>query len=150
MDQDEDEEDFDEEEEDSDEDLDHDELILGNTTDVIISLAKALGNQMIPFLQMLAPPLVEYLNEDHPRSDHTMVVGCLAEVFNVCPAAIPAMFEDYMNVLMKMCGTEDGGLNRNVAYGIGVLAKRSPLELFGNHTGTALTMTKTMWQNSEE
>ena len=43
MDQDEDE-NSDEYGEEDDEDLDHDELILGNTTDVIISLAKALGN----------------------------------------------------------------------------------------------------------
>jgi hypothetical protein len=36
----------DSEEEDSDdeEDLDHDEIILGNTTDVVIALSKALGD----------------------------------------------------------------------------------------------------------
>jgi hypothetical protein len=33
-----------EEEEDEDDDIDHDEIILGNTTDVIIAMAKALGN----------------------------------------------------------------------------------------------------------
>ena len=33
-----------EEESDEDEDLDHDEIILGNTTDVIIALSKALGD----------------------------------------------------------------------------------------------------------
>lgn len=129
--------------------MDHDEIILGNTTDVMISLAKALGNQFIPYLQMLAPSLVNYLSDEHPRSDHTMVVGCLAEIFNVCPSAIPAMFEDYIQLLMKMSITDDGALNRNVAYGIGVLAKKTePAVTFANHVGTALTMTKTMFQNS--
>jgi len=80
-----------------------------------------------------------------------MVVGCLAEIFNVCPVAIPAMFEDYFQVLMKMCGTDDGQMNRNVAYGIGVLAKRTePAATFANHVGTSLTITRLMYQNSQE
>ena len=33
-----------EDQSDSDEDLDHDEIILGNATDVIISVSKALGD----------------------------------------------------------------------------------------------------------
>jgi hypothetical protein len=37
-------EDEEEEDEDDDEDLDHDEIILGNTTDVISELAHALGD----------------------------------------------------------------------------------------------------------
>jgi uncharacterized membrane protein len=95
--------------------------------------------------------MVTYLDDEHPRSDHTMVVGCLAEIFNVCPQAIPAMFEDYIQVLMKMSVTNDGNLNRNVAYGIGVLAKRTePATVFANHVGTALSMTKMMYAASEE
>lgn len=38
-----------EEDEDDEEDLDHDEIILGNTTDLIISLSKALGDQFLPY-----------------------------------------------------------------------------------------------------
>lgn len=34
----------DEEEEEDEEDLDHDEIILGNTTDLIIDLSKCLGD----------------------------------------------------------------------------------------------------------
>jgi hypothetical protein len=61
------------------------------------------------------------------------------------------MFEDYIKVLMKMSVTNDGNLNRNVAYGIGVLAKRTePATLFANHVGTALSMTKMMYAASEE
>ena len=33
-----------EEEEENEEDLDHDEIILGNTTDVIIAMSKVLGD----------------------------------------------------------------------------------------------------------
>lgn len=35
---------------DSDEDIDHDEIILGNTTDVIMSIAKAFGDSFVPYL----------------------------------------------------------------------------------------------------
>jgi len=37
-------EDDEEDEEDDDEDMDHDEIILGNTTDLIIEMARALGD----------------------------------------------------------------------------------------------------------
>jgi hypothetical protein len=47
----------------SDEDLDHDEIILGNTTDVIISIAKAMGNSFAPYLARLAPHLVTYVSD---------------------------------------------------------------------------------------
>ena len=41
--------------EDEDEDLDHDEIILGNTTDVLISVSKAFGDAFIPKFTTVAP-----------------------------------------------------------------------------------------------
>lgn len=45
---------YDDEEENSEggdsEDLDHDELILGNTTDVIIAISAAFGDSFLPYL----------------------------------------------------------------------------------------------------
>lgn len=32
------------------EDLDHDEIILGNATDVLISVSKVLGDSFLPYL----------------------------------------------------------------------------------------------------
>jgi hypothetical protein len=55
----------DDEEEDED-DLDHDEIILGNTTDVIISMAKAMGSTFMPVLQELLPNLYPYVGDEHP------------------------------------------------------------------------------------
>lgn len=37
--------------EDDDEDLDHDEVILGNATDVLISISKALGDSFLPYFK---------------------------------------------------------------------------------------------------
>lgn len=83
-------------EEDDEEDLDHDEIILGNSTDVIMSIAKAYGDSFVPYLQRLGPKLYKYLGDDHPKSDKIMVVGCLAETFNVVPGAIGAYLNDFM------------------------------------------------------
>lgn len=44
-----------EEEDDDEDDIDHDELILGNTTDVIIQLSKLYGDQFTGILAQLAP-----------------------------------------------------------------------------------------------
>ena len=78
------EEEKDSQEEPDSEDMDHDEIILGNTTDVIISLSKAMGDSFLPYLARLGPTLVKYLDDEHPKSDKVMVIGCLAEVFNNC------------------------------------------------------------------
>jgi hypothetical protein len=44
-----------EEEEEDEEDLDHDEIILGNATDVLISVSKALGDSFLPYLAKVGP-----------------------------------------------------------------------------------------------
>ena len=76
--------------------MDHDEIILGNTTDVIIEMARALGDQFLPYLTSVGPSLVRYLDDTHPKSDIIMVIGCLAETFTSCTAAIPVYFKDFL------------------------------------------------------
>lgn len=47
------------EEEEADDGIDHDEVILGNTTDLILSLARSLGNEFaVPFNEKIAQPLI--------------------------------------------------------------------------------------------
>jgi importin-4 len=90
-----------EEDDDDEEDMDHDEIILGNTTDVIIELARALGDQFLGYLTRIGPSLVRYLDDSHPKSDIVMVIGCLAETFIACTAAIPVYFKDFLQILLK-------------------------------------------------
>jgi hypothetical protein len=114
-----------EDSEDEDEDIDHDEIILGNTTDVIISLSKVYGDHFLPYLTRLGPSLVKYLDETHPKSDQQMVIGCLSETFTNCTAAIPVYFADFSRIILQFSTSEDEGINRNCAYSIGVLAEHS-------------------------
>lgn len=120
-------------EEDDDEDLDHDEIILGNSTDLIVSLSKCLQDSFMPYLQRLGPRLVKYVGDDHPKSDKIMVIGCLGETFNQCPASMTVYFNDFYQVLLKHSNSSDGSLNRNVAYAIAVCADKAPVEVFGPH-----------------
>ena len=117
--------DSDDDESDDDEDLDHDELILGNATDLCVSLAKCMQDAFLPYLQRLGPKLVKYLADDHPKSDKIMVIGCLGETFNQVPASMPIYFNDFMGVLLKHSTSSDGSLNRNVSYGIAILADKA-------------------------
>ena len=82
--------------EEDEDDLDHDEIILGNTTDVMISLARSLTDGFLPYLARLGPKLVPYLGDEHPKSDKVMAIGCLGEVLKNCPAAIIAYFNDFL------------------------------------------------------
>ncbi len=117
-------EDNDSEEDDDEEDLDHDEIILGNSTDLVNALSKAFGDQFITYFSQIAPRLVKYLGDSHPKSDKIMVIGCLAETFNNCQAAIPVYFNDFMEVIYGSASkSDDSGLYRNCAYAIGILAE---------------------------
>ena len=117
-------EDHDSEEE--EDDLDHDEIILGNTTDVMISLARCLSDGFTTYLTRLGPKLVPYLGDEHPKSDKVMAIGCLGEVLKACPAAIAAYFNDFLQVLLKHSQNPDGQLTRNVSYAFGILAEKTP------------------------
>jgi hypothetical protein len=110
-----------EDDDEDDDEIDHDELILGNTTDVVIELAKCFGDQFSGLLVQLAPALAEYMQDNHPPRDKSMAIGCLAEVFNSCPAAIPTYFEQYFEIVLKNSNTKDSSLNRNLAYALAVL-----------------------------
>jgi len=112
--------------EEDEEDLDHDEIILGNTTDVLISISKALGDTFLPYFTRVAPKLVKYLGDEHPKSDKIMMIGCIAEIMNNCPSAINTYFDHFFKVIMMHCSTTDGQMNRNCSYGIGILAQKAP------------------------
>ena len=105
--------------------MDHDEIILGNTTDVIIAMARALGDQFLEYFTRIGPSLVRYLDDSHPVSDKIMVIGCLAESFNNCRAAIPVYFNDFLHIVLKNAKTDNSSMNRNCAYAIGILAEHS-------------------------
>lgn len=134
---------------DDEEDMDHDEIILGNTTDVIIELARALGDQFLPYLTQIGPSLVRYLDESHPKSDIIMVIGCLAETFTACHAAIPVYFRDFLAIILKNSKTTDSGLNRNVSYAIGILAQHSGV-LLGQHLPECLEALNVMYAVTDE
>ena len=135
---------------DSDEDLDHDELILGCVTDLLISTAKAFKDGFLPYLQRLGPRIYKYLQDDHPKSDKIMVIGALVEIFNQCPVAINAFFDEFIQVLLKHSTTDDGSLNRNVSYGFAVFADKATPEKFGPHLITCMQAIKNMHEASEE
>jgi len=118
--------DDDDDEYDSEEDMDHDEIILGNSTDVLISVSKALGNDFLPHFTTIAPRLVKYLSDDYGERDRTMVIGCLSEIMASCPAAIDQYFDHFYKVLIQHSNGTDGELNRNISYGIGILCKNAP------------------------
>ena len=90
-----------EEEEDLDEDdgIDHDEIILGNVTDLVISLARSFGNDFAPAFAQLASHIVEYTTDKHPKSDKNMALGCIAEVFAAADSVIPNYFDHYLQLL---------------------------------------------------
>ena len=127
------------EEESEDDGIDHDEVIFGNVSDLIICMARAMGNEFAPHFNEIAPLIVVYTGDNHPKSDKNMAFGCFSEVFANCESVIPQYFNDYLPLLEKNSNTKDSKMNRNIAYNIGVLAQHAPL-LFQPHLGNALKL----------
>uniref|UniRef100_A0A7S3FVR3 Importin N-terminal domain-containing protein n=1 Tax=Strombidium rassoulzadegani TaxID=1082188 RepID=A0A7S3FVR3_9SPIT len=143
------EEDGSDEEEDEEDDIDHDEIIFGNVSDIIYTLSRALGNSFAPYFNLIAPHLVVYTADNHPKSDRVMAMGCISEVFASCESIIPTYFADFLQLLEKSSGTNDSKFNRNVAYSIGVLAQHAQV-LFQPHVASAVTLLGKLHQNSSE
>ena len=78
-----------------------------------------------------------------------MVIGCLAETFNQCKAAIPVYFNDFIQILLKYSKTDDSDLNRNIAYALGLLAENSG-PLLVPHMNSVLQALNTMYTVSSE
>jgi hypothetical protein len=97
----------------------------------------------------MGPSLVKYLDDSHPVSDRVMVIGCMAETFNNCPAAVVAYFNDFFQILLKNSHTDHSGLNRNIAYSIGILAQTGGV-LMNPHLNTVLETLNRLYNNSEE
>ena len=110
-----------------DDGIDHDELIFGNTSDLVIAMARSMGNEFAPYFHEIAPLLVVYTGDNYPKSDKNMALGCISEVFANCECVIPQYFNDYLPLLEKNSNTKDSKMNRNIAYNIGVLAQHAPL-----------------------
>ena len=143
------EDDDDEEEEEEDDGIDHDELILGNTTDLMLWTARAMGNEFLPVFTELAPALYEYTTDKHPKSDRHMAIGCIGDIFSSCPAAIPACFEAFVKLIDANSHLQDSKMNRNLAYGVGVLAQHAQM-LFQPHVPNFLTLLTRLNDNSSE
>lgn len=78
-----------------------------------------------------------------------MVIGCLAETFASCTAAIPVYFNDFLQILLKNSKTNDSGLNRNISYAIGILAEHAGV-LLSQNLPPCLEALNNMYQVTEE
>ena len=97
----------------------------------------------------MAPLIVEYTSDKHPKHDKNMALGCIAEVFAACECVIPKYFNEYLPLLEKNSHTKDSKVNRNVAYSIGVLAQHAPL-LFQPHVNDSLALLARLHSESSE
>ena len=66
--------------EEDDEDGDHDNIMLDSAADLICTLAKTLGEQIVPFFDTLQKPLMKFMKPVRPFSDRSMAIGIYGEV----------------------------------------------------------------------
>lgn len=112
-----------------DEENDHDNIVMDSASDLIGTLAKTIGDQMIPFFDQLQKPLMRFMKPARPFSDRAMAIGCYAEVLlEFGPSALK--YVDTLMPLIKI-GLADQmeSVRRNSAYCVGVLVQATGLAL---------------------
>lgn len=98
----------------------------------------------------MVPKLAEYTVEEQHKNNKMMAIGCMSEVFKLCPAASVMYFDDFIQVLLNNSSTDQSSLNRNVSYGLGVLAENASADKFQPHLKASLSAIKVMYDASED
>jgi importin-4 len=112
-----------------DEENDHDNIVMDSASDLIGTLAKTIGDQMIPFFDQLQKPLMRFLKPARPFSDRAMAMGCYAEVLlEFGPAALKYV-ENLMPLIKAGLADQMESVRRNSAYCVGVLVQATGLAL---------------------
>ena len=112
-----------------DEENDHDNIVMDSASDLIGTLAKTIGDQMIPFFDQLQKPLMRFLKPARPFSDRAMAMGCYAEVLlEFGPAALKYV-DNLMPLIKAGLADQMESVRRNSAYCVGVLVQATGLAL---------------------
>ena len=70
------------------EDIDHNEMVLANVTELITSVARALGDDFAQHFERTGELLFMHLGEKYPMRDKSLCIGCLGECFVSVPSIL--------------------------------------------------------------
>jgi importin-4 len=112
-----------------DEENDHDNVVMDSASELIGTLSKTIGDQMIPFFDQLQKPLMRFLKPTRPFSDRSMAIGCYAEVLLEFGPAADKYVEPLMPYIKVGLADQMESVRRNSAYCIGVLVQATGLAL---------------------
>ena len=104
-------------------DGDHDNVLMDSAADLVCTLAKTVGEQLVPFFDQLQKPLQKFMKPTRVYTDRSMVIGIYGEVLlELGPQALK-----YVEPLMPMIKTgladQMEAVRRNAAYCLGVLVR---------------------------
>eukprot|EP00828_Plagiopyla_frontata_P048976 TRINITY_DN9585_c0_g1_i4.p1 TRINITY_DN9585_c0_g1~~TRINITY_DN9585_c0_g1_i4.p1 ORF type:complete len:501 (-),score=82.66 TRINITY_DN9585_c0_g1_i4:84-1586(-) len=100
-------------------------VIMEMLIDLIPQLARVIqGSFLEPFKQFL-PLLLKFTTEDKELDEIHNVIGCIVECFAKEPRTIEIGYQQFLKfVFQDSKELYDEGINRNVAYGLGIISER--------------------------
>lgn len=116
--------------EDETEDIDHNETVLANVTELVSSISRALGEDLVPYFETTAELLFMHLGENYPMRDKSLCIGTLAECFNNMPSLLKKCFNEFYKKVVDILKTEKNEeLVRNCAFALGTCAMIQPTQM---------------------
>ena len=109
------------------EEIDHNEMVLANVTELITSVARALGEDLTQYFEKTGELLFMHLGEKYPMRDKSLCIGWLGECFNSMPSLLKKWFNEfYKTVVSIMKNEKNEELLRNWVFALGTLAMIEP------------------------
>ena len=104
-------------------DGDHDNVLMDSAADLVCTLAKTVGEQLVPFFDQLQKPLLKFMKPTRVFTDRSMVIGIYGEVLlELGPQALKYV-EPLMPVIKTGLADQMEAVRRNAAYCLGVLVR---------------------------
>jgi len=114
---------------DEEEQAQQDSLLMGGISDLIASLAMAVGPSFNTFFQAFYPHIKKLFKPTRPLSDRSMAIGCLAEITSGLGQAIDPYTEELLTLFVSAVSDPEDEVKSNAAYGIGMLCQSTTHDL---------------------
>lgn len=106
-----------------DDDDDHDDKVMDSVVDVIGTLAKCMGVQVVPYFDNFVKPLLKFCKPTRSHSDRAMAIGCFGEVVSEIGTESMKYADTILPVLKTALSDEMEPVRRNAAYAVGALVE---------------------------
>lgn len=111
------------------EETEYESIVISSASDVIGSMAVALGGDFVEYFKGFYQPLLNFYNPSKASSERSMAIGVLGEIAAGLKEHVTEFTESMLQVLLAALKDENNEVNSNAAYSIGKLCECTTMDI---------------------